>query len=157
MNAAAPPMLSLSGSQKRDGEHLTLLSIFHFIMAGLALLGIVFLVFHYFVMSTFMSPEFWKSQKGGQPPPPQILTLLTVIYVLGATILVLGGMLNLLSAMFLRRRTHRLFSMVVGGLNCLHVPLGTALGIFTIVLLSRDSVRQLYAGHHVTGTAALGS
>ena len=157
MNGAAPPMLSMPGSQQRDSEHLTLLSIFHFIMAGFALFGIVFLVFHYFVMSAFMSPEFWKSQKGGQPPPPQILTILTVIYVLGGIVLVLGGMLNLLSAIYLRRRAHRLFSMVIGGLNCVHVPLGTALGIFTIVVLSRDSVRQTYAGHSVTGTAALGS
>ena len=53
---------------------------------------------------------------------------------------------NLLSALFLWRRQHRMFSMVVGGLNCLQIPFGTALGVFTILVLSRDSVQELYAG-----------
>jgi hypothetical protein len=33
---------------------------------------------------------------------------------------------------------------VVAGINCLHIPLGTVLGIFTIVVLCRESVRELY-------------
>jgi hypothetical protein len=158
MNGAAPPMLPAAGSQKRDGDHLTLLSVFHFVFAGFALFGIAFLVFHYFLMSSFMSPEFWKSQKGAQPPPPQLATILAIFYVIAGLFLVVGGALNLLSGMFLRRRTHRLFSMVIAGLNCLNVPLGTALGIFTIVVLSRDSVRLIYEGSgNVTGRAFPGS
>jgi hypothetical protein len=29
-------------------------------------------------------------------------------------------------------------------LNCLYMPLGAMLGVFTIVVLIRDSVRELY-------------
>ena len=38
---------------------------------------------------------------------------------------------------------HRTFSRVVAGLNCLHIPLGTVLGIFTSIVLGRESVGQL--------------
>jgi len=34
--------------------------------------------------------------------------------------------------------------MIVAGLNCLHIPLGTLLGVFTLVVLSRGSVATMY-------------
>ena len=39
--------------------------------------------------------------------------------------------------------------MVIAAINCLHIPIGTMLGIFTFIVLGRDSVRKLYddAGH----------
>jgi hypothetical protein len=51
---------------------------------------------------------------------------------------------NLLSGLFLRARRHRTFSMVVAAINCLHIPIGTALGVFTFIVLGRESVRKLY-------------
>jgi hypothetical protein len=54
--------------------------------------------------------------------------------------------LNLLSGLFLRRRRHRTFSLVGGGLNCLQIPFGAVSdrlwGVFTIIVLSRPSVRD---------------
>jgi heme/copper-type cytochrome/quinol oxidase subunit 3 len=140
----APPVLTNPEQQRKDAEHLKLLSIFHFILGGLALVGILFLVFHYLMMSAFMSPEFWKSQKNGPAPPPELIKMVTVFYFIGGFFLVLGSVLNLLSALFLRQRRQRVFSMVIAGLNCVQVPFGTALGIFTILILSRDSVRGVY-------------
>jgi hypothetical protein len=32
----------------------------------------------------------------------------------------------------------------VAGLNCIQIPLGTALGVFTIMVLTRDSVEAVY-------------
>jgi len=58
--------------------------------------------------------------------------------------LVLGSVANLISGVFLKRRKNRLFSMVVAGLNCLQVPFGTVLGVFTILVLVRPSVMQIY-------------
>ena len=139
-----PPVLANPDQQRKDAEHLKLLSIFHVILGGLALVGILFLLFHYFMMSAFMSPEFWKSQKNGQAPPPELIKMVTVFYFIGGFFLVLGGALNVLSGLFLRQRRHRMFSMVIAGLNGLQLPFGTALGIFTIFILSRDSVRHAY-------------
>ena len=52
--------------------------------------------------------------------------------------------LNLLSGIFIRKRKHHVFSLIVAGFNCLHFPLGTALGVFTFVVLLRDSVQNMY-------------
>jgi len=65
-------------------------------------------------------------------------------------IFLFGMLLNVLSAVFLWQRRRRVFSFVVGGLNCLQIPFGTALGVFTIIVLSRDSVRELYSGNQVS-------
>jgi hypothetical protein len=46
--------------------------------------------------------------------------------------------------MFLWQRRYRMFSMLIAGLNCLQVPLGTVLGVFTLLVLSRESVQELY-------------
>jgi hypothetical protein len=62
-------------------------------------------------------------------------------------LLLTGLVLNALSGIFLWHKKHRLFSMIIGGLNCFQIPFGTVLGVFTIVVLSRDSVRELYSGH----------
>ena len=51
---------------------------------------------------------------------------------------------NLLSGLFLRTRRHRTFSMVIAVINCLHFPIGTMLGVFTLIVLSRESVQGSY-------------
>ena len=132
--------------RRRDQEHLNLLSIFHFVFSGLALLGIAFLFVHYAMMHTvFNNPEMWKSQKGGGPPPKEFFEVFIWFYLFMGVVLVIGLALNVLSGIFLRQRRHRMFSLVIGGLNCLQIPFGTALGVFTIIVLSRQSVSELYS------------
>jgi hypothetical protein len=123
--------------------------VFHYVLAGLAVLGIAFLCLHFLVMTTvFANPEIWKApQKVNQPlpfNPAQFFAILRWFYLFAGLLLVLAGVLNVLSAFYLGRRRHRTFSIVVAGLNCLQIPFGTALGVCAIIVLSRDSVRQLY-------------
>ena len=127
----------------RDDEHLKLLSIFHFVVGGLALLGIAFLCVHYLIFSQiFMHPERWQIK--GPMPPVEFFKVFIWFYFFMGIIFVTASILNILSGIFLRQRRHRIFSIVVASLNCLHVPFGTVLGVFTIIALVRDSVRQSY-------------
>jgi hypothetical protein len=131
--------------QRRDREHLKLLAIFHFVFAGLAFLGIGFLGVHYAIMHTvFSNPDMWKSQPQTMPPKA-FLDAFIWFYLFMGLIFLMALVLNVLSGLFLWQRRNRLFSFIIAGLNCLQVPFGTALGIFTILVLSRDSVRQLYS------------
>jgi hypothetical protein len=145
-----PPSPALPVNDRQqiiDGEHINLLSIFHFVLAGLTVVGILFLFLHYFIMSTiFMNPDFWKSQKSAPPFPQEFFKVFIWFYLFMGAIFAAAGVLNLLSGFFLRQRRHRTFSMVVAGLNCVQIPFGTVLGIFTIMVLSRNSVREHYAG-----------
>jgi hypothetical protein len=54
--------------------------------------------------------------------------------------------LNILAGKYLGARKHRTFCFVVAATNCLYTPLGTVLGIFTIIVLLRDSVRATFQG-----------
>jgi Protein of unknown function (DUF4064) len=132
--------------RKIDADHLNLLAIFHFIAAGFACLGILFLCGHYAMMHAFMdNPQMWNTQSGGQAPDPaQFFAIFRWFYLVFGAWFLLSGVLNLISAFCLRKRTHRVFSIVVSGINCLHIPFGTVLGAFTIIVLVRDSVREIY-------------
>ncbi len=137
-----PPLMR--DQRKADADHLRLLAVFYFVAAGLALAGIGFLLMHYTIMNTVMSnPEVWKNQKNA-PPVREIFAMFKWVYFFGGACLIAAGVGNLLSGLFIRKRKHRVFSLVVAGLNCLQIPLGTTLGVFTFVVLCRDSVRELY-------------
>jgi hypothetical protein len=66
----------------------------------------------------------------------------------------IGGFITLLlwakagcvtySGMNLKRRQKRTFSLVMACMCCMNIPLGTALGVFTLVVLSRQSVKAIY-------------
>ena len=130
--------------RKADADHLRLLSIFHYVLAAVAGRGLGFLALHYALMHAVLAnPEMWNSAKGG-PPPAQIFALFRWFYVVFGTLLVIGGVLNLLSGRFIHRRRHRVYSLIVAGLNCMQLPFGTMLGVFTFVVLLRDSVREAY-------------
>ena len=121
-----------------------MLAIFHFVGAGLALLGILFLLAHFaFFHAVFENPKMWQNQKQG-PPPAEFFAVFKWFYLVMGFWFLISGVLNVISGLCLRARKHRNFSIVVAGINCVHLPLGTALGIFTIIVLLRDSVRESY-------------
>jgi Na+-driven multidrug efflux pump len=130
--------------RKIDADHLNLLAIFHFVGAGLALLGILLLLAHFAMMHALLdNPKMWENQKQG-PPPAEFFAIFKWFYLVFAVWFVGSGILNVISGLCIRARKHRTFSMVVAGINCLHMPLGTVLGVFTLIVLIRDSVRELY-------------
>ncbi len=142
MSSLAP---LLRDQRKVDAEHLNLLAIFHFVMAGLALIGLGFLFLHFTFMSQmFLHAENWNHGPRPNAPPQEFFMVMKWFYGVFGGILILGGVGNLLSGLFIRQRKNRVFSLIVAGLNCLHLPMGIALGIFTFLVLLRDSVRELY-------------
>jgi len=149
MSLPPPPIPSFQ--RKEDADHLQLLAIFHFIGAGLAMIGILFICAHYMMFHAFIAnPQMWIPQQNQrqafpQPfPPQQFFMMFRVLYVIFALWFVGSGVLNLISGFCIIARKHRTFSIVVAAINCLHIPLGTVLGVFTIIVLMRDSVREVY-------------
>ena len=131
-----------------DAEHLRLLAIFHFVAAGLSLVGVLFSLLYLALFQLLLAnPEvFAQAQQQQQqgPPPEQIMMFFRGFLVSFVIWFLVSAVGNLLSGMFMRTRRHRIFSMIVAGINCLHIPIGTTLGVFTFVVLGRDSVRKMY-------------
>ncbi|HTB82542.1 MAG TPA: hypothetical protein VK742_02710 [Candidatus Sulfotelmatobacter sp.] len=145
MTAPLPPLPR--DQRKIDADNLNLLAIFHFVGAALALVGILFLVAHYFLMHAVMTnPKMFENQKQPMPmTPEQMFAIFKWFYLAMGLWFVASAIMNLVSGLFLRARKNRTFSLVVAGIDCLHLPLGTVLGVFTLVVLSRESVKELYA------------
>jgi len=144
-----PPMLVVD----RDSGHLNTLALMHYVLAGLMFLQMLFLCGHYMFMSTMMqtmashppSPASGGptlSPAGKDPFPDGMMDMFIWFYIIFGLILLVGIVMNVLSARWIKQRKNRMFSMVVAAINCLQMPLGTILGIFTIIVLIRPSVVQ---------------
>ena len=130
--------------RKTDLDHLRLLVLFHYIAAGLSVAGLLFVFGHFTFMRLMLSLSPPATARPHQPPPEAVFKVLFWIYGAFAVWFLVSGVCDLISARCLRARKHRVFSLLVAGLNLLHTPIGTCLGIFTFVVLLRDSVRELY-------------
>lgn len=145
-NRMTPPPI-LDGRSRRDQDHLQLLAVFHFIVAGFAVAGIGFLLLHdAFMNAIFANPAMWKDQPNGSPAEffRAIIGVFKWCYVVMTVFGVAIGTANVMSGIWLRKQKNRMFSLVVSGLNCLQVPFGTVLGVFTIIVLMHDSVHAQY-------------
>lgn len=130
---------------KQDEEHLRLLSIFHYVVAGLAALFALFPIFH-LIFGIFMILAPQKFGGHGQEQPP--LALMGWFFVIFASMFITLGWtiaaLILTTGRFLARRRHYTFCLVMAGMECLFMPFGTVLGVFTILVLVRESVKPLF-------------
>lgn len=138
----APPLPS---QEDKDRSHINVLIVLHYVNAGLTLFMIAFLFLHYYFMGTmFLNEELFKEAEGGAEMMEFFKVFRWFYLLMGITCLA-DMVVNILSAVFMRQKKFRMFSIVVAGLNCLYIPLGTALGVFTILVLLRPSVQTAYA------------
>ena len=130
----------------QDEEHLRLLSIFHYVVGGMAGLFALFPVFHLiFGLFFIFAPE--KFAESGDAPP----AFFGWMFVIFASVLITIGWafaaLILLAGRFLAKRRHYMFCLVMAGVECLFMPFGTVLGAFTIVVLTRESVKRRFTAN----------
>ena len=129
----------------QEEEHLKLLAIFHYVVGGLGALFACFPLIHVAIgVMMVTNPKFMTGGQGG-PPPPAFLGYMFI--VMGGLFVLFGwsaAICTLVSGRCLARRKKRMFSFVVAALLCMFVPFGTILGVFTIIVLSKESVQRLY-------------
>lgn len=121
-------------------KQLDLLGLFHFILGGLTALFACLPLIHVGVGAALLLGTF----DSGEAAP----RFVGWIFVLMGSLFVLGGW-ALAAAMIaagrmLRRRKSRTACQVIAALECLLMPLGTLLGVFTIMALSQDRAQELF-------------
>lgn len=124
----------------QDEQNLNLLSIFHYILGGLTVLGSFAFIFHVGVGIAMLNGTF-----DGKDAPPQVFGWMFII--LGSLAIILGitfGILMIVAGNKLRNHQSRIFCLVIAGIECLNMPLGTILGIFTIITLLKESVIRMF-------------
>ena len=130
----------------QDEEHLRLLSIFHYVVAGLAGLFALFPIFHliFGLLFIFAPGEFAGK---GEPPPPFIGWFFVIFAALFISVGWVFAAFVLTAGRCLARRRRYLFCLVMAGIECVFMPFGTVLGAFTIIVLVRESVKKLFASN----------
>ena len=128
---------------------IRLLRILYFVMAGLSIIGILFIIGHYALMSHLMSIAAKAPQNPNQPPfnPTEFFSIFKWLYLLFGLLIITGGILNTIVAICLGRRKSRTFCLVVAAGNCLHFPFGTALGVFSLITLMKPEAELAFSNN----------
>ena len=130
----------------RDTEHLRLLAICHYVAAGLAAFFSFFPLLYATIGGIFVFVSRHGTPKPGEELPPEFVGWIFV--GLGLVLFLLGiamAICILIAGRCLSRNKHYTFALVMACIECLFIPFGTILGTFTIVALSRESVRALFS------------
>jgi hypothetical protein len=144
-----PPYWAPPPQANRDDEHLRLLSIFHYVLGGIVGFFACFPCIHVAVGVLMVTG---RMPSGGSGPPPQAFGWVFVI--MGSVFILLGwtlAILLLIAAGRLRKRRGWTFCFVVACISCLFMPMGTVLGVFTILVLSRETVKAAFGQVRAAG------
>ena len=127
----------------KDLEHLKWLSIGFYVYAALTALFACIPIIHLALGIAMITGNL---DEGNNPPPPFLGWFFVGI---GSIVILIGWALaiaSLLAGKYLKQQKNYTFIFVMAVINCMFAPLGTVLGIFTIIVLLRDSVKQLFNG-----------
>jgi L-ascorbate metabolism protein UlaG (beta-lactamase superfamily) len=123
-------------------EQLKLLSIFHYIYAvmtaGFSCLGLLYAG----AGMMFLRLPF-KDGKG-EPPPPELGWIFAIFGGFFVLFFLVWAVGIFFAARSLARTERWTYCVVVAALNCASFPIGTALGVFTILVLAKPEVKQLF-------------
>jgi hypothetical protein len=126
-----------------DQLHLRLLSVFHYIVAGIVALFSLLPLFHLAIGVAMITGQL----DTGETRDPMAI-LMGLFFVGFAAAWIVSGIVFaaclVIAGFFLSQQRHYVFCLIVAGLACMFVPFGTVLGVFTIVVLMRPSVKKLF-------------
>jgi hypothetical protein len=141
---------------QEDNDHLRLLSIFHYIVGGISALVSLTPIIHIGLgillvtqSGTFppIVPAEFSSTEIPTPDakPPAWVGWLFI--VLGAGFITVGltfSALLILTGRWLQQRRRHTFCVVMAAISCAFFPFGTALGVFSLIVLCRPSVKEQF-------------
>ena len=132
-----------------DQQHLRLLSIFHYVVGGFTALMMCLPLIHLGLgIAMVFFPESFQSKPSGETSS-QFIGWLFII--MGGLFFLAGQALAICmiaSGRFLAQRKRHLFIFVIACIECTFMPFGTILGVFTIIVLSRESVKRLFGAQN---------
>ncbi len=126
-----------------DLQYLKLLSIFHYVVGGLAaLFSFIPVIYVVIGILAVCIPGSFAGEGEAMP-----LFVGWIFIIIGAVLIVLGWAFSaclIIAGRSLARRIHYMFCIVMAAIECIFMPFGTVLGVFTIVVLARSSVKEMF-------------
>jgi hypothetical protein len=136
-----------------DRQHLKVLAILHYVLGGLEIFAGFFALIYVgvgifmFYVPTLAAQQPQRPNQPG-PPPEALFSIIGWVYILLGGVMSLWfwtiGGLAIAGGRCLTSYRRWTFCIVVAAISCLFMPLGTILGIFTIVILMRPTVKERF-------------
>jgi hypothetical protein len=125
-----------------DTQQLHLLSMFHYVVAGLVGLMGCFPILH---LTVGIAAVMGALNDGAGSAPPALFGWFFIVMAVAA----IASMWTIAVAILfagrkLAARSSYTYCLVMAAVECMFMPFGTVLGVFTIVVLMRPSVKQLF-------------
>jgi hypothetical protein len=135
-----------------DRQHLSVLSVLHYVHAGLLVFGSCGTLFLLGIGVFFLvAPPVVPPPRPNQPPGPDpsamfamIGSMYTAMGAIGTAIIWLEAAASIAAARCLSGYRRWLLCNIAAGVCCFHMPIGTVLGIFTILVLQRPTVKLMF-------------
>jgi len=128
----------------QDQEHLGLLAVFHHVVAGVGFVFSSVFIVHVVLGACVLHAPEKLTRAGGELPPP----FMGWMFILIGGAVVLAGWIYaaamVAAGRFLARRKHYSYCLAMAAVSCLFAPLGTVLGVFTLLVLMRPSVKTAF-------------
>jgi len=121
----------------RDEEHLRLLSIFHYVVGGIAGFFACFPLIHFCIGAAMLAGAI-------DGAPRFVGVMLVMMSIFAITIGWTLAVCLIISGRMLAKRKHYMFCFIIACISCVFMPFGTVLGVFTIIVLMRESVKELF-------------
>ena len=139
-----PPLATVPVFSTQDADHLRMLAIAHYVVGGLIAL---FFIIHIVLGITALTGNL-PMNSGGQPSSPAEQRLFGWMFTIIGCVIVFGGVtlgaFVAYAGRCLTRRRRYLLCLIVAGLACLFAPVGTVLGVFSLITLLRPQVKAVF-------------
>lgn len=132
-----------NAQSSQDIDQLRLLSIFHYIVAGVIGLFSLIPIIHVVLGIALVTGSLDGFHRGDQPPE-----FMGWLFIILPSVFILSGLVISFFVAFAGRHLAVCscynFCLVVAAIECMFMPIGTALGVFTIIVLMRPNVKELF-------------
>ena len=125
---------------KEDEQYLKLLSVFHYVVGGLAACFACIPIIHLSIGIAMLV--------GAIDDAPEFVGAFMVVIAMFA--ILVGwtvAVCIIIAGRCLAKRRRYMFCLVMAAISCVFMPFGTVLGVFTIIVLMRPSVKELFASN----------
>ena len=132
------PATQTSNALNQTRDNLKLLGVFYIILGLMALPTLAFFGFHGQIMDQLL-------QAAPDPETREAIAKLVNVSFIGLVVFII---VHVVSCIYIgvcfRKQRHHTLCVVAAAFCCLSFPLGTILGVFSLVVLMKEEAKQLF-------------